>query len=400
MSRSITFSLIFLILSQLIFAQHTQFIRCKTTHKYEQAIKKDPSIIEKRKQAQKSMNLWMKNYESNDNIKKSFAVVTVPVVIHVLYANGTQNVSDAQIQTQIDVLNADFRKTNSDFGNLPAVFQAVGADVELEFCLSTVDPNGSATNGVTRTSVSANFSVENNYYNSNQGGVPAWNRDKYLNIWVGDIGGGTLGFAYLPGGAPSAAEDGVVIDYRCFGTTGTAGTGGFDDFNLGRTATHEVGHFFNLEHIWGGGGCNQDDFVADTPLQNGESTGCPSFPLTDNCTSGNGIMFQNYMDYSDDICMALFTMGQKTRILAAINGTRSGLLTSTGCDVDGGGGCDEGLVDCGGTCLPAPCPCDPADIYKSPLNLTITFDQYAEESSWDINPVQVQFSTMRVIRLK
>ncbi len=348
------------------------------------AIEKNPKILEKRKQAQKSMDQWMKKYRGDENFRKSMAVVTIPVVVHVLYANSTQNISDAQIQSQIVVLTDDFRKLNSDFNNTPAVFQAVAADVELEFCLATEDPNGNAITGITRKSVSANFNLENSYANSAQGGTPAWDRGKYLNIWVGDLGGGLLGFAYLPGGSPSAAEDGVVIEYRAFGTIETAGTGGFDPFNLGRTATHEVGHFLNLEHIWGGGGCGNDDFVTDTPPQNGESSGCPSFPLTDNCTSGNGIMFQNYMDYSDDVCMSLFTQGQKTRMLAGLNhNTRSGLLTSTGCS-GGGGGCDDGLVDCNGTCLPAPCPCDPSDIFISPLNLSITFDNYAVESSWDI----------------
>jgi hypothetical protein len=243
-------------------------------------------------------------------------------------------------------LNDDFRKMNSNFNsNTPAAFKAVAADVQLEFCLATTDINGNASAGVTRTSIASNFNVENNYFNAGSGGVPAWDRNKYLNIWVGAIGGGTLGFAYLPGTA-NANEDGVVIDYRAFGTTGTAGSGGFDEFGLGRTTTHEVGHFLNLEHIWGynNGGCGEDDYVSDTPSQNQPSGGCPSGVQTDNCTGApNGIMYQNYMDYSDDACMSLFTNGQKTRMLAALNASRPGLLSSNACSGTNQN-CPESLV--------------------------------------------------------
>ncbi|HHG84651.1 MAG TPA: T9SS type A sorting domain-containing protein, partial [Bacteroidetes bacterium] len=140
------------------------------------------------------------------------------------------------------------------------------------------------------------------------------------------------GFASPPGTAVPAQSDGVVIGSQFFGTVGTAA--GSAPYNLGRTATHEIGHYFNLEHVWGptNGGCGEDDFVADTPNQFTESGGCPTFPLTDNCTaSGNGINYNNYLDYSDDVCLAMFTQGQKTRMLAALNGPRAGLLTSAAC---------------------------------------------------------------------
>jgi len=345
MLKSITYIIFSIFLALPLFSQKNDMIRCHTKEKLEMAIQKDPSILLKKNHSQKSMDQWMEKYERSIDFQKSMAVVTIPVVFHILYKNNTENISDAQIQSQLDVLNADFRKINSDFGNTPSVFQAVAADVEIEFCLASFDVNGNTSTGITRTSVANNFNLENNYFKSGQGGAPGWDRDKYLNIWVGSIGGGILGFAWLPNSAPTAAEDGVVIDYRCFGTSGTAGTGGFSVFNLGRTTTHEVGHWFNLEHIWGpgNGGCGQDDFVSDTPNQNSDSFGCPSFPQTDACTSGNGIMFQNYMDYSDDRCMSLFTAGQKTRMLAALNGPRSGLLTSTGCQ-DGAKECGEDIT--------------------------------------------------------
>ena len=257
--------------------------------------------------------------------------VTIPVVVHVLWNTTAQNVSQSQIQSQIDVLNADFRKLNTDIANVPSVFQGLTADLEINFCLATQDNSGAATTGVERRQTSNTSwnpnSTNMKFYSS--GGLDAWNRDKYLNIWVCNLSGGILGFATFPGSA--ANVDGVVITTTGFGTNGTATA----PFNKGRTGTHEVGHWLNLYHIWGddGTGCTGSDSVADTPNQADENYGCPTFPQV-SCSNGpNGDMFMNYMDYTDDACMYMFTAGQKTRsqALFASSGARFPLLSSPGC---------------------------------------------------------------------
>jgi len=265
-------------------------------------------------------------------------VVTIPVVVHVVYYNSTQNISDAQIQSQLTVLNNDFRLLNADAANIPPVFQGLAADCEINFCLATQDPNGNATTGIQRRQTTVNgFSYTNDgvkFFSS--GGLDAWNRDKYLNLWVCNINGGILGYAQFPGGP--ANTDGVVCDFAYFGTMGTATA----PFNKGRTATHEVGHWLNCYHIWGDDGtsCNGTDNVSDTPNQADENYGCPSFPQV-SCSNGpNGDLFMNYMDYTDDACMYMFTNGQKSRMqsLFGSGGSRAALLTSPGCQPPGGGG--------------------------------------------------------------
>lgn len=271
---------------------------------------------------------WIESHQ--DYINNSKTVVTIPVVVHVLYNTTQQNISDAQINSQIAILNQDYRNTNSDGSNAPSVFQSLRADVEVEFCLATVDPNGSPTTGITRTQTSqTSFQMTNNAMKfTAQGGHDIWDRNKYLNIWVCNLAGGLLGYAQFPGG--TANTDGVVILYTAFGNMGTAQS----PYNKGRSATHEIGHWLNLYHIWGddGGACTGDDQVSDTPNSGDAYYGCPSFPQT-TCSAQN--MTMNYMDYVDDACMYMFTTGQKTRMLAAINGPRSSLLTSNGCQGSG-----------------------------------------------------------------
>ncbi|MDE0978624.1 MAG: M43 family zinc metalloprotease [Flavobacteriales bacterium] len=247
-------------------------------------------------------------------------VVTIPVVFHVLYANGTQNISDAQIMSQLQILNDDFRRLNNDADNT----WSQAADSEVEFCLATNDPQGSPTDGILRVSTSvSSFGTSDNVKFSNSGGSDAWPAGSYLNFWVCNVGGGILGYAQFPGG--SASTDGVVCDYRYVGNVGTATA----PFDMGRTATHEVGHWLNLYHIWGDGNCNQDDQVADTPNSDAANFGCATGHQS--CSSTD--MVQNYMDYSDDACMNLFTSGQKSRMqaLVAPGGFRASLATSDGC---------------------------------------------------------------------
>jgi len=251
-------------------------------------------------------------------------VVRLPVVVHVIWNTADQNISNAQIQSQIAVLNRDFRAQNADVSTVPSVFKNLVGDVKIEFLLATQDPNGNPTPGIIRTQTTVpSFTPDDAVKSNATGGADAWPADRYLNIWVCQLGSGLLGYAQFPGGP--AATDGVVITHTAFGTMGTAA----GPFDLGRTATHEIGHWVNLYHIWGddGTGCSGTDNVADTPNQGNENTGCPAFPHI-SCNNGpNGDMFMNYMDYVDDACMTMFTAGQVVRIDAALEGPRSSFLT-------------------------------------------------------------------------
>jgi len=260
-------------------------------------------------------------------------VITIPTVVHVIHNNSTENISNAQIQSQIDVLNEDFSRLNSDVFSAPSRFRGFSKDIRVEFCLAERDPNGNPTDGITRTATtfgpfaSLGNGGNNEMKYTSMGGSDAWNRDDYLNIWVVDLSGTTLGYAQFPGGA--AATDGVVIDYEYFGTTGTATA----PFDLGRTTTHEVGHWLDLYHIWGDDGtaCSGSDNINDTPNQGGSSAGCPSAP--NSCSNGGygGDMYVNYMDYSDDDCLNMFTYWQYRRMYATLYNSRNSLRSSNGC---------------------------------------------------------------------
>ena len=253
----------------------------------------------------------------------------IPVVVHVVYKTAAQNISAAQIQSQIDVLNEDYRHKNADLATVPAPFAPATDDARIEFKLATTDPAGNPTTGITRTATATTaFSDDDSVKSAATGGADAWPSDRYLNIWVCPLAGGLLGYAQFPGGP--AATDGVVIRHSAFGTSGTAAA----PFNLGRTATHEIGHWLNLRHIWGddGTGCAGSDFVADTPNQGGPNYGTPTFPKV-SCGNGpNGDMFMDFMDYVDDSAMTMFTAGQVTRMQAALDGLRSSIGTTIPCD--------------------------------------------------------------------
>jgi len=243
----------------------------------------------------------------------------IPVVVHVVWSTLIENISAAQVASQIDVLNADFAKRNPDAESVPSVWRDAVGDARIAFKLADRDPDGAATSGITRTSTRvASFGDDDAMKSAASGGADAWPADRYLNIWVCHLKD-LLGYAQFPGGP--VQTDGVVIDYRAFGTTGTAEA----PFNLGRTATHEVGHWLNLFHIWGdnGTGCTGTDQVDDTPNQAGPNTGVPIFPHI-TCDNGpNGDMFVNFMDYVDDRCMVMFTGGQVERIHSTLDEARS-----------------------------------------------------------------------------
>ncbi|MCF8243868.1 MAG: T9SS type A sorting domain-containing protein [Saprospiraceae bacterium] len=257
-------------------------------------------------------------------------VVNIPVVVHVVWNSSVENISNEQILSQIDVLNEDFSAGNIQIGGIPAIFQALIADVGFHFCLASKDPSGNSTTGITRTQTSNNIGIGGTsaIHHSSQGGHDAWNPDKYLNIWVAKFAGGIGGVGSFPGEGP-ADEQGIEINYKQFGTFGTATN---PPYHLGRTCTHEVGHYFNLNHLWGPSAnscCNEDDGVADTPVSCEDYLSeCPS-GTTFSCTAPD--MWMNFMNYTDDACMAMFSLGQKLRMYDALNNFRAGLLNSDGC---------------------------------------------------------------------
>ncbi|MDQ0850494.1 hypothetical protein QFZ65_002432 [Arthrobacter sp. B3I9] len=260
-------------------------------------------------------------------------VTTIPIVVHVVHnpADPSQNISETQVHNQIEVLNQDFRASNSDVSQVPAVWTDRVADCNIEFQLAAQDPDGNPTDGITRTpSTVPFFTTElDDVKSSGTGGADPWPSDDYLNLWVctelrDGIGRVILGYAQFPGGPPTT--DGVVIAGFCFGTGGTAQP----PFDLGRTATHEIGHWLDLRHIWGDdrGSCSGSDLVDDTPNQADATFNKPSFPQT-SCNNGpDGNMFMNYMDYTDDAAMFMFTHGQSRRMDACLEGARASFLTA------------------------------------------------------------------------
>lgn len=240
-------------------------------------------------------------------------LIKIPVIVHVVYQTDALNISDEQIQSQIDILNQDFRARNPDIDNIPLVWRQLATDVQIEFGLDNV----------TRTKTNQGpFSTDDTVKFSSLGGRDVITPDTHLNIWVCDISDGILGYAQFPGGP--LETDGVVVLHSAFGTSGTATA----PFNRGRTTTHEIGHYLNLRHTFGDSpvpNCNDDDFTADTPVQLSPNFGKPSFPSI-SCNNGpSGDMFMNFMDYVDDDTMFMFTTQQVLRMRTALSQQRANL---------------------------------------------------------------------------
>lgn len=263
---------------------------------------------------------WYYNYfkmqndllNSNSSLNFNQQVITIPVVVHIVYENMKEYVPVEKVLELIDDLNTGFRKWNADTSNIPAVWKPLASDMEIQFCLAQRDPQGNPTCGIVykKTTVSS-FTTDDKVKFSSQGGSNAWDPTKYFNIWVCDLPG-LLGYAKPP--PSSSSTFGVVLAYQTVLKNSPP-------YNLNKTVIHEVGHCFTLLHTFGSGpGCSDDDGVSDTPLEDDAVYGCPTFPKTDNCSPNPpGVMFYNYMDYSDDNCLVLFTSGQKTRAWNAIN---------------------------------------------------------------------------------
>jgi len=305
--------------------------KCATHENNLKKLAADPNYLEKRS----ALNTPTPTY-SNKKVS-SETMYTIPIVIHVIH-NGeavgiSGNISDEQIFSAITALNNDFRSTNSDTLVPTHPFYSLQADINMEFCLAKQDGAGEPTTGILRYDKGqSSWGIDDFEDNVKPGTI--WDITKYLNIWIITFGSPdtyTLGYASLPGWS-DPTEVGVVIGATYFGTTGNLST----PYDQNRTATHEVGHFFNLSHIWGDATCGTDN-VSDTPTQEGPNTDlCPSFPhnVAGPCSPGpNGEMIMNYMDYTTDACMQMFTTGQKDRMRAAVLlSDRLSLTTSSACD--------------------------------------------------------------------
>lgn len=324
----LAFTLVFSFLKVNAQSEHRHYHNprgCATMTVIERMKQEDPDYERKMIIQEKELQTWIEN--NRDYLENSKEVITIPVVVHVLYNVAAQNISDAQIYSQIAVLNEDFRRLNADTFKTPALFKPIAADCEIQFCLAAQTPTGQWTNGIQRRQTTVGiFSDENNnmkYFNS--GGLNVWDRNRYLNIWVCNIASPTIGFAQMPGGASST--DGVVIHYQHMGRTGLV----VSPFHKGRTATHEIGHWLHLYHIWGddNGACFGTDYIDDTPNQANNNISCPNFPKP-SCQNTSD-MFMNYMDYTDDMCMNIFTVGQKNRMRGVLNTSRVSIKSSTVC---------------------------------------------------------------------
>lgn len=315
---------------------------CGTVEIWQQKAALNPAYMERKLAFEKESKKWLSENQATLHQKKmgGASIITIPVVVHVLWHTAPENISNAQIQSQIDVLNEDFRLMNAD--SLPDThpFWEFSVDAGIEFCLAQTDPNGQATNGITRTytdTVMWTQDYRDDMKSTSTGGHDNWDATKYLNLWVfnPDPSWGILGFATFPSDlATEPYLDGVTVNVHAFGR----GTGNLQAGNdYGRTATHEVGHWLSLHHIWGNDNCGTDS-VADTKPAEDSNYGCPTFPHRPNNTCGgdaDGEMYMNYMDYVDDQCMNMFTVGQSNRMDAALNVGRVGLLSSNGCNTVG-----------------------------------------------------------------
>jgi hypothetical protein len=309
-------------------------------------------------------------------------IITIPVVVHILYNKPDQNISDAQVLSQIEALNRDFRGANSDKKKAPEHFAPLAADCGIEFRLAKRDPAGRPTTGMVRKHTGIQyFGLDDRVKTSSKGGDDAWDANQYLNIWVCNLAGGVLGYSSTPGGPLD--KDGVVISAYTFGTTGLVK----HPFNMGRTATHEVGHWLNLRHIWGDTYCG-DDKVEDTPPQRTSNKGCPSGKKFTCGSDTKGDMYMNFMDLTDDACMFMFSNGQKERmrLLFEKGEARNALLSSKGLDTvtispyPGGDG---------GTVTLPPAASAEIKLYPNPVtsNLSITVGEPGRELTTKIDVI-------------
>jgi PKD repeat protein len=310
-----------------------EVVRCYTTE-MQQALRNEGKLQESDAEFEQWIAGRIAAMRNEGGIESEYVL---PVVVHIIYQteNNPWNISDAQVFSQMEVLNEDFLRTNPDTTNTPVAFQPAAVNTGISFCLAQRDPQGNPTTGIIRHAFPNTTTWSSGAFNSTVKPATIWDPTKYMNVWVANLSGGVLGYAQFPtgsglpglSGGTNANTDGIVLLYT------SVGRPPFNPFpsvyNRGRTATHEVGHYLGLRHIWGDGGCSVDDFCADTPPSDASNFGCP----VTHVSCGNVDMVQNYMDYTDDACMNIFTADQKARMIAVMQNSprRLTLPTSLSC---------------------------------------------------------------------
>lgn len=301
--------------------------KCGTMQHLQLTLQRNAALSIKFREQRSEFNRLLSQTQNRRRSLRMETITYIPVVFHIVMSNPNV-VTDAQIQAQLDTLNMDFAGTNGDSVKIPSYFKPYFGKSSIQFCLAQRTPDGDPTTGILRVNTSSSsFGINDAVKHTSSGGNDSWATNNYFNVWICSLSNGILGYATFPAdGSPS--EQGVVIDYR------SIPGGSYINYNNGKTLTHETGHYFNLYHIWGddNGACTGTDYIADTPNQADATSGCPTGIKLDSCTStGNGIMYQNYMDYSYDPCLVMFTTEQVARMESALTTYRSSLLASNGC---------------------------------------------------------------------
>jgi hypothetical protein len=378
-SRFFQFSIIVFVILCAGCGGTADITRCGSAEYFQEKMETDPKFRDNFNRIEGLIQNYYKTVEKGAAGLRAGRII-IPVVVHVLHngeAEGTgTNISDAQIHSQIAVMNLDFRRLNADISTVPATFSGLTADSRIEFQLAMRDPDCNSTNGITRQRAGTTpYTVSGNEAKSSStGGVDPWDTNKYLNMWVvPNIVGDAIGYSSFPADAVNLY--GFVCESDVFGNTGSVSP--TSSFNLGRTAVHEFGHFFNLFHIWRTGGCGNSDEVDDTPNQDDDSpvdsdpltagVQCPVHPST---SCGSTDMWMNYMDYVGDPCMVMFSQGQVDRMIATLYSTVANLIGSDGLlpPPDDGGSADLYIQD------------TPEDIGNEPNNESDRF--YISEDIW------------------